>query len=74
MAMDVLEELDTEQKHEIFSYVAQYCPDISDGNNHFTISDNKELTLLLFGIEQRFYTTPIGGEKRIANSVIKLGH
>ena len=27
---------------------------------------------LLFGIEQRFYTTPVGGEKRIANSVIPL--
>ena len=27
---------------------------------------------LLFGIEQRFYTTPVGGEKRIANSVILL--
>lgn len=72
MAMDVLERLGPEQKNEIFSYVAQYCPEISDGDYHFSISNNKELSLLLFGIEQRFYTTPIGGEKRIANSVIRL--
>lgn len=33
---------------------------------------NNDLKKLLFGIEQRFYTTPVGGEKRIANSVIPL--
>ena len=27
---------------------------------------------LLYGIEQRFYTTPIGNEKRIANSIIRI--
>ena len=31
-----------------------------------------DMKKLLFGIEQRFYTTPVGGEKRIANSVILL--
>ena len=31
-----------------------------------------ELKMLLYGIEQRFYTTPVGGEKRLANSVITL--
>ena len=32
----------------------------------------KELKELIYGIEQRYYTTEIGNEKRLANSVIKL--
>lgn len=32
-----------------------------------------ELKALVYGIEQRFYTTQIGQEKRIANSVQAFG-
>ena len=40
--------------------------------NSFIVKSNEDLSLVLYGIGQRFYTTPVGGEKRIANSVIKL--
>ena len=36
----------------------------------FAVNSEDELKLLLYGIEQRFYTTLVGGERRIANSVI----
>jgi len=38
--------------------------------NSFEVGSENELKMLLYGIEQRFYTTPVGGEKRLANSVI----
>ena len=40
--------------------------------NSFEVGSENELKMLLYGIEQRFYTTPVGGEKRLANSVITL--
>ena len=39
----------------------------------FEISDDDSLKLLIYGIEQRFYTTQFGQEKRLANSVQALG-
>lgn len=47
--------------------------DLIAENDSFKISNEKELKLLLYGIEQRFYTTPDGRERRIANSVIVMG-
>lgn len=39
----------------------------------FNINSEKELTELLNGMNQRYYTTEIDGEKRIANSVTVVG-
>lgn len=36
------------------------------------ITSEESLKLLLYGIEERFYTTAIGHKKRIANSVVAL--
>ena len=38
----------------------------------FKISTDNELKYLLYGIEQRFYTTPFSKEKRLANSIVGL--
>jgi hypothetical protein len=40
----------------------------------FEVGTEDELKMLLYGIEQRFYTTIVGGEKRIANSVVPFNH
>lgn len=72
MAMETLNSLDLSQRKEIFKYISEYCPSISNGENRFIVKDNDDLALVLFGIEQRFYTTPVGKERRIANSVITL--
>ena len=72
MAMEILNTLNSSEKKKIYSYIADYCPDISNGKNSFTVKSNEDLSLVLYGIGQRFYTTPVSGEKRIANSVIKL--
>ena len=72
LALETLKGFKQEEKKKVFSYVAQYCPNLSFSNGSFSISSEEELKLLCFGIEQRFFTTPVGGEKRLANSIIRI--
>ncbi|AKL95766.1 hypothetical protein CACET_c23200 [Clostridium aceticum] len=73
LAMATLNNFDDEQKNTVFDTVKEYCPQLVADDNTFKIETENDLTLLLYGIDQRFYTTPDGKEKRIANSVIRLG-
>lgn len=72
LATKTLSELDESDKKNIFQYIGEYCPELKASENAFEVGSENELKMLLYGIEQRFYTTPIGGEKRLANSVITL--
>lgn len=72
LAMDTLSKLKVADKKKVFTYIADYCPDLRVDIDKFEIGSEDDLKMLLFGIEQRFYTTPVGEEKRIANSVIAL--
>lgn len=75
LALDTLSKFNQKEKKKIFRYISKYCVnlEIDTVNNTFSIGSEDELKDLLFGIEQRYYTTEIGNEKRLANSVIKLG-
>lgn len=68
--MKTLSELNENDRKNIFAYIGDYCPELQSSENSFEIGTEDDMKKLLFGIEQRFYTTPVGGEKRIANSVI----
>lgn len=72
LAAKTLSELDASDRKNIFKYIGDYCPDLKVSENSFEVGSENELKMLLYGIEQRFYTTPVGGEKRLANSVITL--
>lgn len=72
LAIETLKKMSLNEKQQVFRYVAQYCPKLNFIDNSFLISSESELKALLYGIEQRYFTTPIGGEKRMANSVIKI--
>lgn len=72
LAQKILSELSEHDKKSIFSYIAKYCPQLKKSKKTFQVGTEDELKMLLLGIEQRFYTTPVGGEQRIANSVISL--
>ncbi|MDU1029654.1 MAG: hypothetical protein E7A50_09265, partial [Clostridiales bacterium] len=53
-------------------YINDYCQEkvsFDAETETFSINSDDELKYLLYGIEQRFYTTPFGKEKRLANSV-----
>ena len=70
-AKDILNSLTNEEKNKLFSYTEDYAGiECSDGV--FKISCDEDMKKLLYGIDQRYYTTGIGNEKRIANSIIVL--
>lgn len=75
LAMDSLENLSGQERVEILAYIGDYCSQkltLNETTRKFEISTDDELKLLLYGIEQRFYTTPFGQEKRLANSVQRV--
>jgi len=71
MATETFNSFTPQEKTEIFDYIKDYCDDIpfDDTSRKFSIKDEEGLKHLLWGIEQRYYTTRVGHEKRVANSV-----
>lgn len=72
LAMDSLEKLSDQERVDILDYIGNYCGQklkFDQATKKFEITTDDELKHLLYGIEQRFYTTLFGQERRIANSV-----
>jgi hypothetical protein len=74
MAMDTLDKFSPKDKKSIYKYIQEYCKDLQFDKkaSSFTIDTEDDLKLLLYGIEQRYYTTILGGEKRLANSITTI--
>lgn len=74
MAMATLGRLTDQEKINIRNYIKEYCPDINfnEADVSFDVGNEEQLKKLIYGIEQRFYTTTIGDERRVANSVSRL--
>ena len=75
LAMKTLEGMSVDDKTNMLEYIDGYCEQklkFDQQNQKFEISTDEELKLLFYGIEQRFYTTPFGQEKRLANSVVAM--
>lgn len=74
MALETLKKFNLKEKKQIVKYISKYCKNLrtNEDKNTFDIGSERELKELIYGIEQRYYTTEIGNEKRLANSVIKL--
>ena len=71
-ALEIMNKLSVGENNNMFSYIGQYCPQLEKIDDKFVINSEQSLKDLLYGIDQRYYTTPIGGECRLANSVILL--
>lgn len=71
MARETIARFTTEEKQDIFGYIREYCEELifDENDSNFSVSNEEDLKKLLYGIEQRYYTTRIGGERRLANSV-----
>lgn len=70
IALDKLKSLTDDQKKQIINYTISYCDGkviFQDGA--FQIGSEDDLKHLLFGIEERFYTTIATNEKRQATAV-----
>lgn len=74
MAMDTFNAFNQQQRDSIYDYIKEYCNDLefSDDDRNFNIGSEENLKKLMYGIEQRYYTTPIGNEKRLANSITTI--
>lgn len=72
LALETLRRMNNDDRSVVFDYIDEYCPGMRNRNGRFSITNDVDLKLFLFGVEQRFYTTLVGSEKRIANSVISL--
>ncbi|ANH84108.1 hypothetical protein A8C56_20790 [Niabella ginsenosidivorans] len=68
---ETLNRLSDEEKLAIYNYTNQYGQVVYE-NGKFKIESDDDLKFVLWGIEQRFYTTQVGGEKRVANSIISI--
>ena len=76
LVADTLKNMPPAQRDSLIDYIKTYCKDgveLSDADDKFKISNDKQLKLILYGIEERFYTTPHSQEKRLANSVESMG-
>lgn len=72
LAMKTLKGLSVDDKTNMLEYIDGYCEQklkFDQQNQKFEISTDEDLKMLVYGIEQRFYTTPFGKEKRLANSI-----
>ena len=76
LAMATLEAMSADDKANMLDYIDGYCGEqmlkLDREKQKFEISNDDELKILLYGIEQRFYTTPFSHEKRLANSVLAI--
>ena len=63
-----------QQKEQLPLYMQKYCPRLSfdSVSGRFDIIDEKTLTLLLNGLCQRYYTTEISQEKKVALSTERV--
>lgn len=75
LIQEILENVTPKELASIIDYVREYCEELNYNEEEkvFYITKEKDLTDLLYGIDQRYYTTKVGGEKRIANSIKRLG-
>lgn len=69
--METLNNLSDPEKQAVYSYTSGYSQVVFE-DGKFQIETDDDLKFVLWGIQQRFYTTPIGGEKRVANSIISI--
>lgn len=76
LAMDTLGTYSSRDQRSIFAYTKEYCGELQYDENKkfFRITSEDDLKKLLYGIEQRYYTTLLGNEKRLANSVMVLNN
>ncbi|GIN41184.1 hypothetical protein [Heyndrickxia oleronia] len=73
MIESVLNDLSEEDLKSILEYIREYNDLIYDSAvNKFKIKSEQDLKNLLYGIDQRYYTTIVGQEKRVANSVARI--
>lgn len=71
IVMDTLNAYSPQEKDDILTYIQGYS-NVPFINSAFEIETEDHLKHILYGIEQRFYTTQLGNQKRLANSIVSI--
>ncbi|MDY6032113.1 MAG: hypothetical protein SPI86_10200 [Treponemataceae bacterium] len=69
LVQDTFSKMSQQEKKGMFDYIKDYYPNLKLENGKAQISNEEDLKNILYGLEERFYTTLISKEKRIANSI-----
>ncbi len=72
LAIESFMGMNDDEKKELVEYIGHYCPNLKINDGKISIDSDENLKFVMYGINQRFYTTAIGKEQRLANSVISL--
>lgn len=69
-AISMYNSFDDDQKQTLGKYIADYCPDIIDADtSSVNIGSDENLKKFIYAIDQRYYSTPINKQKRVATSI-----
>jgi hypothetical protein len=71
-ALEKLNSLTPTDRQIIFNYTIEYSPEVPVENGKFKINCEEHLKKVIYGIEERYYTTIYSREKRLANSVLQV--
>ena len=59
-----------DERQTLGEYIRKYCPEIYDTNSSTVkIGTDENLKKFIYAVDQRYYETPINGQKRVATSV-----
>lgn len=72
MAIETMRKLGKKEQKVLLDYTHYYYPNLKYENDKFSVGNETDMKYLLWGIEQRYYTTPLDKEKRVANSIVVL--
>lgn len=75
LVIDTMTKMADGQKDDLVAYIREYCGDkvdVSVDKKRLLLSTDIQLKFILYGLEERYYTTQHGKEKRLANSVETL--
>lgn len=72
MAWQSYQSWDKGLKDKFIKYARKYRPDIKYDDDKFVVTNEKELKNILYAMDERYYTTELQKEKRLANSVQAL--
>ncbi|MFM9379113.1 ATP F0F1 synthase synthase [Gordonia sp. VNK21] len=75
LALEALGAMSESDRGDVIDYINEYCGEkleFDEVKRQFKVETDEDLKTLIYGVEQRFYTTPVGAERRLANSVVSL--
>ena len=72
LVMDQVSRYTPAEKTALFTYINTYIPTMEPVEGKLVISSEEDLKHVLFGIDERYYTTDRSQAQRIANSIVEL--